>query len=30
MPWIRVIEPFRLDTIIEFISRPETKMAANH
>jgi len=30
MPWIHVVEPFRLDTIIEFISQPDVKMTANH
>ncbi|HLN28250.1 MAG TPA: hypothetical protein VE957_07085 [Terriglobales bacterium] len=30
MPWIQVIEPFRLEAIIDAISHPETRVAANH
>ena len=30
VPWIQVIEPFRLEAIIDAISHPETRVAANH
>jgi hypothetical protein len=29
MPWITVIEPYHMETIVEMLTHPESRMAAN-